>query len=198
VATAQEREIVPPPSRNVTPPGILPGPTVDGPLYREALPPPPPDPPRWRRFHLPRTTDGATFVTRSNLTIKVFGVAPPPLDETCERADGEIWPCGRTALFALRMFLRGRAVECFLPPLDGIDRAIAPCRIGKIDLGYWLTRQGWAMPDDNATDEYRTAANAARCERVGIWRGARPDADCQAGDEETAEPEPPPGAVPAL
>jgi endonuclease YncB( thermonuclease family) len=177
-AAAQELEIVPPPSRNVTPPGILPGPKVDGPLYREPTPPPPPEPPRWRRFFLPRTTDSATFITERNLTIKIFGIKPPALDQTCERADGEVWPCGRTALFSLRMFLHGRAVECLLPPLEDIDVAIAPCRVGHTDLGDWLLGQGWATPDDNATKEYRTAAHDARCDRVGMWLGAAPDPSC--------------------
>ncbi|MEQ8695041.1 MAG: thermonuclease family protein [Bauldia litoralis] len=177
-AMAQDLERVPRATRNVTPPGILPGPAVDGPLYREPTPPAPPQPPKWRRFFLPRTTDGATFITKDGLTIKVYGVTPPAVDQTCQRADGETWPCGRTALFSLRMFLRGRAVECFLPPLDGIDRAIAPCRVGQIDVGWWLLSQGWATPDDNATDEYRATAQAARCERVGMWRGAEPDPDC--------------------
>ncbi|MCP4380612.1 MAG: thermonuclease family protein [Hyphomicrobiales bacterium] len=185
---SQGLEIVPRASRDVTPPGITPGPTIDGPLLREPLPPPPPEPTQWRRFFLPRTTNGATFVTRQNLEIRVYGVAPPALDQTCERANGEVWPCGRTALFSLRMLLRGRAVECFLPALDGIDRAIAPCRIGRIDIGHWLLRQGWALPDDNATEEYRALAREARCDRLGMWRGAAPEPDCPAADR--IEPDP--------
>ncbi len=37
-------ELVEPAVRNVTPPGMTPGPEVDGPLIREPVPPPPPDP----------------------------------------------------------------------------------------------------------------------------------------------------------
>lgn len=187
---SREPQIVPPPSRDVTPPGVTPGPSVDGPLVRVPTPPPPPEPARWRRFFLPRTADGATFVTKENLEIKVFGVAPPTIEQTCTRADGEVWPCGRTALFSLRMFLRGRAVECFLPPLDGIDRAIAPCRVGRIDLGRWLVRQGWGLPDDNATEEYQAAAREARCDRLGMWRGAAPEPSCPASEAEPQVVEP--------
>ncbi|MCB1488200.1 MAG: thermonuclease family protein [Bauldia sp.] len=186
--SAAELEVVQPAVRNVTPPGILPGPKVDGPLYREPTPPPPPEPPRWRRFYLPKTTDGATFITKDHLVIKVYGVTPPSVDETCRRADGEEWPCGKTALFSLRMFLHGRAVECFLPKLDGIDRAVAPCRVGSIDVGRWLLRQGWATPDENATDEYRTAAHEARCDRLGMWRGSEPAPDCPTRQAEGPPP----------
>lgn len=176
-----EPEIVPPPSRNVTPPGMTPGPAVDGPLTRVPTPPRPPDPPRWQRYFLPQTPDGATFVT-SGLTIRISGVAPPPVDKTCRKADGEEWPCGRVALFALRMFLRGRAVECYFPPLGDVRQVIAPCRVGKVDLGAWLIAEGWATPDENATEAYREAAAAARCKRLGLWRGTPSDGNCPATD----------------
>jgi endonuclease YncB( thermonuclease family) len=174
-ASAEDGGIVPPPSRDVTPPGATQGPPADGPLIREKVPPPPPDPPRWRRFFLPATTDAATFKT-DKLTIRVSGVAPPTSEQTCRRADGEEWPCGRTALFSLRQFLRGRAIECFFPRPEGVEDVVAPCRVGKTDLGRWLVGEGWATPDGNATDEYRSLAEAARCAGKGVWRGAaRPD-----------------------
>jgi endonuclease YncB( thermonuclease family) len=178
VAVAEDGEIVQPPSRDVTPPGATQGPATDGPLIREKVPPPPPDPPRWRRFFLPTTTDAATFKT-DKLTIRVSGVSPPASDQTCRKADGEEWPCGRTALFSLRLFLRGRAIECFFPRPEGIEEVVAPCRVGKTDLGRWLISEGWATPDENATDEYRSLAAAAKCGGKGQWRGnAKPD-DCQ-------------------
>ena len=175
-SSASAQEIVAPAVRDVTPPGVTPGPTGEGPLIREPAPPRPPDPPRWRRYFLPVTTDAATFAIDDRLTIQISGVTPPAVDETCAFADGEPWPCGRTALHALRMYLRGRAVECFLPPVDGVAEAIAPCRVGGADLGNWLLAAGWARPNDLATEAYRTAAAGARCANLGIWRGAaRPD-----------------------
>lgn len=178
-ASAQEAETVPPAVRNVTPPGMTPGPTVDGPLIREAVPPKPPEPARWRRFFLPATTEAATFVTEG-LTIRVSGVTPPSADKTCKTVVGEDWPCGRVALFSLRMFLRGRAVECYFPPLGDIRQVVAPCRVGPTDLALWLLSQGWATPDENATDAYRAAAEEARCAGRGLFRGAPSDGTCPA------------------
>lgn len=172
-------EEVPRASRNVTPPGMTPGPEIDGPLLREKLPPPPPEPAKWRRFALPETTDAATF--RANrVTIRVSGVDPVPVDRVCRRASGEEWPCGRTALHSLRMFLRGRAIECYLPPLGQAVEAIAPCRVGQTDLGTWLLGQGWGTPNDYATEEYREAALKGRCERLGMWQGTAADGSCPA------------------
>lgn len=175
-SSVQAQETVAPAIRDVTPPGITPGPAVDGPLIREAVPPPPPEPARWRRYHLPETADAATFVVDGGLTIRVSGVTPPALDATCRFADGEAWPCGRSALHALRMFLRGRAIECYFPPPGDAVAVIAPCRVGETDIGRWLLASGWAQPNDLATDDYVGATAEAQCARLGIWQGeARPD-----------------------
>jgi endonuclease YncB( thermonuclease family) len=177
---AQAQEIVPPADRNVTPPGITPGPSGEGPLIREPTPPPPPEQPRWRRYFLPVTIDAATFVIDGKLTIRVSGATPPEIGDTCTFAGGETWPCGRTALHALRMFLRGRAIECLFPYAPDLVEVTAPCRVGETDIGTWLLRSGWARPNDLATEEYRTVFAEARCANVGLWQGAGRPADCPA------------------
>lgn len=184
--SASAQDIVAPATRDVTPPGVTPGPKGEGLLVREPTPPRPPEPPRWRRYFLPATTDAATFVIDGRLTIRISGVTPPAVDAACSFADGEAWPCGRTALHAFRMFLRGRAVECYFPPVDDVAEVTAPCRVGETDLGRWLLAAGWARTNELATDAYLTAEVGARCANAGIWQGvARPD-DCPA----RPEPEP--------
>jgi endonuclease YncB( thermonuclease family) len=179
LAESGKVEIVQPADRNVTPHGVTPGPSVDGPLVRVPAPPKPPEPPRWQRFFLPETIDAATFKIGDD-TIRVSGVTPPPADQVCKRADGSDWPCGESALHNLRMFLHGRAVECYFPFVEGAADVVAPCRVGGIDIGSWLLTQGWARPDNLATDEYRHLAEAARCARRGIWQGETPPASCAA------------------
>jgi endonuclease YncB( thermonuclease family) len=170
---ASAEVVILPPTRDVTPPDMTPGPEVSGPLERIA----PPPKARWWRFFLPETTDAATF-RAENKTIRVAGVEPPPVDAACPLADGTSWPCGRTALHSLRRFLHGRAVECFFPESSDLADVTAPCRVGTSDIGLWLLTQGWARPNDLATDGYRSAASAALCAGRGIWRGQAPPADC--------------------
>jgi endonuclease YncB( thermonuclease family) len=141
--------------------------------------PPPPDPPRWHRFVLPETIDAATFRVRS-ATIRISGVTALAADATCGAIEGTPFPCGRTGLFALRMFLQGRTVECYFPPVGDAARIIAPCRVGKTDLGLWLLSAGWAKPDANATEAYRAASAAARCAHRGLWRNEPPPPGCHA------------------
>jgi endonuclease YncB( thermonuclease family) len=195
-ALAQEPGTV----RNVTPPGMTPGPAGEGPLVREPTPPRPPAEARWRRYFLPVTTDSATFsVNDGKLVIRIAGVAAPAVDETCTFSDGSAWPCGRTALHQFRMFLRGRAIECYFPPDDAVQEVTAPCRIGETDLGLWLLTQGWARGNELSTDAYLAAVAEARCTGIGIWRGAkRPDyCPSVSGEGVAAAPVEPPQMEPA-
>ncbi len=174
VASAQAEVVILPSVRNVTPPDMTPGPEVTGPVERVPAPPPKP---RWWRFFLPETTDAATFKA-DDKTIRIAGVDPPPVDATCPLAAGGSWPCGQTALYSLRRFLHGRAIECYFPESAGVTDITAPCRVGTSDIGLWLLSQGWGRPNDLATDDYRSAATDARCAGRGIWRGETPPADC--------------------
>jgi endonuclease YncB( thermonuclease family) len=184
VPTARADEVhmpeeVPPPSRDVTPPGVTPAPITSGPLIREPLPPPPPEKPRWHRYFLPETADAATFLVQ-NRTIRLAGVDALPRGGVCKLADGGNWPCGTNALFALRRFLGGRAIECFFLTTDKSDPLVAPCRIGTIDIALWLITQGWVKPEADAPESYAKAAEAAHCAGLGLWRGDTPEAGCPA------------------
>jgi hypothetical protein len=172
-------EEVPPPSRDVTPPGVTPAPITSGPLIREPLPPPPPEKPRWHRYFLPETTDAATFLVRDGV-IRLAGVDALPRGGVCKLADGSNWPCGTTALFALRRFLGGRAIECFFLRGDKGNPLTAPCRIGKLDIGLWLVTQGWVKAEASAPEDYRKAADAAHCAGLGLWRDSAREASCPA------------------
>ncbi len=171
---AMAQDAPPPAVRNVTPPDMTPGPNVTGPLER--VPEPPPKA-RWWRFFLPETIDAATF-RKDGKTIRIAGVEPPPVGATCPVSGGQAWPCGQTALLSLRLFLRGRAIECFFPDAASVTNITAPCRVGTSDIGLWLLTEGWARPDNLATDQYQSAATSAVCAQRGIWRGQRPPADC--------------------
>jgi hypothetical protein len=195
VAQELEGEIVPPPSRDVTPPGVTPAPAGLGPLVREYVPPPPPpvrepvpaplirepltDSVRWHRFILPETSNAATFVVHGR-SIRISGVLALARDATCRNAAEEDWPCGDVALEALRHFLLGRPVDCSFLAADKSDPLIAPCRVGRTDLGSWLLRQGWAKAMYRSSQPYRHAADDARCAGRGLWHGTDERPDCMA------------------
>jgi endonuclease YncB( thermonuclease family) len=176
-ASAEDAEIAAPAVRDVTPPGVTPAPSGRGPLVREPVPAPAPDGPRWHKFILPMTSDSATFIVEDRV-ITIAGVVPPSRTATCAAGDSTDWPCGAIALAALRRFLAGRPVQCFFGPADKAAQLTAACRVGKIDIGLWLLKAGWAKAADGASDAYRAAAEAAHCARRGLWHGGDLPTDC--------------------
>ncbi len=70
--------------------------------------------------------------------------------------------------------LRGRAVTCTVPPQAERAAIVAPCRVGKVDLGQWLVDNGWARARDGGP--YADAGAAAREKRLGVF-GAAPKTD---------------------
>jgi endonuclease YncB( thermonuclease family) len=46
----------------------------------------------------------------------------------------------------------------------------ARCAVGGTDLSAWMVRQGWAKPRQPPEPALADAAEAAKQERVGVWR----------------------------
>lgn len=170
-------EIVAPAARDVTPPGIVPGPAVEGPLTRLEVSAPPPPPPRWHRFFRPLIVEAGLFKVDGR-SIRLLGLERLPADALCADDGGSEWSCGRTALMELRRLVRGRAIECnFSTGATGAP-LVAPCRVATTDIALWLADRGWARPEADASPEIRAAAHAARCAGRGVWRDYATNEPC--------------------
>jgi hypothetical protein len=164
--------IAPPAVRDVTPKGVTAGPRVTGPLVRaaplSALPKPQEKPrARTERLFKPVVAEAGRIETARG-AVALPGVAAPGPDETCGAPE---WPCGRMARAALRRFIRGRAVNCDIPPAGKTLADATRCTVGGEDIAEWLVRHGWAKADGGA---YASAATEAMSERRGIWGDGRP------------------------
>jgi len=71
------------------------------------------------------------------------------------------WPCGAKARAALASFVRCRAVTCAVPPGGQIKDFTTRCSV---------VGQGWAMPEAGAESDLAKALDAAKTERLGLWR----------------------------
>jgi endonuclease YncB( thermonuclease family) len=172
--------------RNVTPPGVTPGPAVTGPLVRVAPPQPPkaPRPARVQRVYHPIVVS-AGVIKVGGRNIEIAGVDAPEFDSTCGEG-AAAWPCGRIARAALRQFIRGRAIECVVPlGADEIPH-VGSCSVGGENLSEWLVSNGWARPVGVV---YAPLEAPARQARLGLWGDGRPDgqADALAADAITEE-----------
>ena len=104
-----------------------------------------PMPQDWREtlLYRPIATSSATFESMGRKVV-ISGAQDIDVDQTCSFRD-DAWPCGQRARAAFNAWLRGRALNCFVPPDVERFAIAAPCRLGKQDVGAWLVANGWAM-----------------------------------------------------
>jgi endonuclease YncB( thermonuclease family) len=137
-----------------------------------ALPPKPVMPDDWKGTILHRPVAPAAGVVEAmGHTVAIAGVDAVAADETC-LFEGKEWACGIRARTAFRLWLRGRAVTCAVPPEADPKTITAACRLGKQDAGQWLVSNGWARAV--AGGPYGDAEEKARAAKKGIF-GRPPD-----------------------
>ncbi|KAB2717341.1 thermonuclease family protein [Brucella intermedia] len=115
-------------------------------------------------------------------TIDLQGIEIVPVEQTCQPASGESWPCGMQARTAFRQWLRSRAVMCRLPENDSGAAVATECTLGNEDAAAWLVANGWAKAIPGGA--YEEAGRKAVEARLGIF-GNKPD---------TSLPNPEPGS----
>ncbi|MGX5830561.1 thermonuclease family protein [Mesorhizobium sp. 43Arga] len=132
-----------------------------------AVRPKTPMPQDWREtlLYRPIATSSAIFESMG-WRVAISGAQDIGVDQTCSFR-GEAWPCGQRARAAVNAWLRGRALNCFLPPETERFAIAASCRLGKQDVGAWLVSNGWAMALPGGI--YGKAGTIARNAGMGIF-----------------------------
>lgn len=132
-----------------------------------AVRPKTPMPQDWHEtlLYRPIATSSAIFKSMG-WKVAISGAQDIGADQTCSFRD-EVWPCGQRARAAFNAWLRGRALNCFLPPETERFAIAAPCRLGKQDVGAWLVANGWAMALPGGI--YGKAEAIARNAGMGIF-----------------------------
>lgn len=114
-----------------------------------------------------RVIDGTTVVMDGR-RLRLEGIRPFPLDETCPgAAEAGDWPCGREAAYALSRLIDRRGLECRVRR-DTRGDAEAVCRRGDTDVALEMLRRGWARTDLGG--DPAAAQSEARAAQRGIWR----------------------------
>lgn len=104
--------------------------------------------------------------------IRLWGIDAVESSQTCKRADGSLWPCGRRAASALADFLGQRTVRCQPKERDRYGRTVAVCWVGETEINRWLVAQGWALDYTRySRGAYLDAQREAQRHRRGIWQG---------------------------
>lgn len=121
----------------------------------------------WREtlLYRPVATSSAGFEAMGR-KLFISGTQSVETDRICRFHD-IAWPCGQRARAAFNNWMRGRALNCFVPP--AVDRfpVAATCRLGKQDVGAWLVSNGWALALPGGI--YGKAEATARTAEMGIF-----------------------------
>jgi endonuclease YncB( thermonuclease family) len=116
--------------------------------------------------------DGDTLDIHGN-RIRLWGVDAPESDQLCRGEDSLPYRCGADAANQLDAFIARRPVDCSPISLDRYGRTVAVCKVGGVDIGGWLVRNGLALdwPQYSAGKYGATQREAEQAGR-GVWKGS--------------------------
>jgi endonuclease YncB( thermonuclease family) len=116
-------------------------------------------------------TDADTLVI-SGVTVRLFGIDAPELDQTCFKADRREWACGKWAADQARALFKGERLTCVPRDTDPYGRTVATCFAGGVDVAETLVRRGLATAYQRYSGDYLAAEKEAALTLTGIWQGS--------------------------
>lgn len=102
--------------------------------------------------------------------VRLSGLAFPEEGRMCSLLSGEKRDCRQIATEQLNFYLRWRMVHCSVEGPGPGTEPLAQCSVGESDIGEWLVRRGWAVPESAAMQRYRAAALFAQSYQLGQYR----------------------------
>jgi endonuclease YncB( thermonuclease family) len=105
--------------------------------------------------------------------IRLWGIDAPESSQLCRGDDSLPYRCGAKAANELDAYIGGRPVACMPIGLDRYGRTVATCRVGDVDLGEWLVRNGLALDwPKYSKGKYEQPQHEAEQAERGIWAGS--------------------------
>lgn len=101
--------------------------------------------------------------------IVLAGVDALRANSKCQYASGKSWDCGRWGKYALRRFIRGRAVVCDVIEELSETEVSANCEVSGRSINKWIVRRGWGQPSAENANAYATELSTAKKDKVGLW-----------------------------
>lgn len=116
-----------------------------------------------------RVLDGDT-IDIGPVRVRIHGIDAPEFSQTCARAGGGEWDCGKAAAARLDALAGAAAVTCIPRERDVYGRIVASCEAGGVDLGGTLVAEGLAWAFLRYSDDYAGVEDSARASGRGIWQ----------------------------
>jgi endonuclease YncB( thermonuclease family) len=114
--------------------------------------------------------DGDTLEI-SGQKIRLEGIDAPESAQTCGRAKGGTWACGREAADVLAKIIDRRRVTCRSQGFDKYDRMLGVCSVGGTEINAEMVRRGLAWAFVKYSTSYVSQEAGARAAAVGVWQG---------------------------
>ena len=114
--------------------------------------------------------DGDTL-TVAGIKVRLHGIDAPELDQTCQKADGLRWACGRWSRDALLKIAGQGKVTCEGSAQDRYGRLLATCTVKGADIGRALVRMGAAEAYRRYSTAYVDDEKVAAIGGLGLWQG---------------------------
>jgi endonuclease YncB( thermonuclease family) len=127
-----------------------------------------------------RSAKGEAIIIRDGDTISIagldhrlHGIDAPEYRQSCQRADGSEWLCGKEAREALVGLTRGKTLKCEELARDQYQRVVAKCADDRNrDIAQLMAQQGMAISLDGFVEgPYADDAQAAKAAKRGLWQG---------------------------
>lgn len=108
---------------------------------------------------------------RGEQEYRLHAIDAPEFTQTCQRADGSNYTCGREARQQLAKLIGSGMLSCRVVDTDRYQRMVADCRAGTLNINDAMVRSGWAVAYRRHGHDYVAAEAEARKARRGIWQG---------------------------
>ncbi|WP_299656534.1 thermonuclease family protein [uncultured Jannaschia sp.] len=106
------------------------------------------------------------------VAIRLHGIDAPEAGQTCPRAGGGTWSCGKDAAQLLDDLAGGREVVCTALDGDPYGRIVASCAVGGRDVATGIMRAGLAWAYVEYSDDYVAIEAEAKAAGLGVWQAA--------------------------
>ena len=118
-----------------------------------------------------RVHDGDTL-TLNGVTVRLWGIDAPELEQQCTNALGRRYRCGIEAREKLRAIVGRQDLVCHERDRDRYGRTVASCEAKGQDVGRLMVQAGHAVNyRQYSGGRYEPDQRRAREERAGIWAG---------------------------
>ncbi len=115
--------------------------------------------------------DGDSFHLEDRI-IRLHGIDAPEWRQTCKRANGKRWNCGKEAGAKLKAIVSNKTVTCSIVDTDRYRRDVGRCTADRVDVNDAMVRSGHALALRSITYAYVGAERDARDARRGVWAGS--------------------------